>query len=140
MAINFHRHLTVCVHSLQFLNGYFRTLFSEHLCYDFFILMSCAQAPRGLPVGLIDSFKAIHTAVYEVYQMGVERDQIHDLSGIYLGEALTQAYILHFQTIVHMAQDETAIDVRQVDYTTVKLDAHTLEGVSLNVDWSVGGM
>ena len=107
----------------------------------FLFLMSCAQAPRGLPVGLIDSFKAIHTAVYEVYQMGVERDQIHDhLSGIYLGEALTQAYILHFQTIVHMAQDETAIDVRQVDYTTVELDAHTLEGVSLNVDWSVGGI
>ena len=36
-----------------------------------------------------------------------------------------------FQTMVHMEEDETAIDVRQVDYTSVDFQAHTLDGVCL---------
>ena len=106
-----------------------------------FTLLACASGPRGLPTGLIDQFKWRHSSVYEVYQLALDRDQIHDhLAEVYLGDALTEAYVLHFQTMVHMEEDETAIDVRQVDYTSVDFQAHTLDGVLLDVDWSVGGI
>ena len=106
-----------------------------------FLLLACASAPRGLPATLIEQFKWRHTAVYDVYQLGLDKDQIHDhLAKTYLGDALTEAYILHFQTMVKMKEDETAIDVRQVDYSMVDFEARSINGVLLNVDWSVGGI
>jgi hypothetical protein len=105
------------------------------------LLFSCVQGPRGLPIGLIEQFKERHAEVYEVYHLGDDRELLHNhLSNIYLGEALTEAYILHFQTIQQMQRDETAIDVRQVDYSAVEFQSHTSEGVFFDVDWSVGGI
>ena len=105
------------------------------------LFFSCVQGPRGLPAGLIEQFKETHAEVYEVYHLGEDRDRLHNhLSKIYLGEALTEAYVLHFQTIQQMQRDETAIDVRQIDYSVVEFQAHTSEGVFLDVDWSVGGI
>ena len=42
--------------------------------------------------------------------------------------------------MVKMKEDETAIDVRQVDYSMVDFEARSINGVLLNVDWSVGGI
>ena len=104
-------------------------------------MTACFSGPRGLPQSLLDDFKKIHSDVYQVYRLGEDRDLIHDhLATIYVGDALTEAYILHYQTIQKMIEDETAIDVRQVDYSSVDFKSHTLSGVFLDVDWSVGGI
>lgn len=104
-------------------------------------MVSCFSGPRGLPNNLIEDFKKKHSDVYRVYNLGEDRDLIHDhLANIYVGDALTDAYILHYQTIRKMTDDETAIDVRQVDYSSVDFKSHTLTGVILDVDWSVGGI
>lgn len=105
-----------------------------------FILLSCQTKPRGLPEGAIEAFKMIHSKVYDVYALS-EKDDIHShLSGIYSGEALTESYILHFQTLSRMAEEETAIDVKNVDYSNVSFVGHLWEGLRFDVDWSVGGI
>jgi hypothetical protein len=104
------------------------------------VFLSCQTKPRGLPEGVVEAFKKIHSKVYDVYGLS-GKDDIHShLSEIYTGEALTEAYVLHFQTLSRMTEEETEIDVKNVDYSNVSFVEHLWEGIRLDVDWSVGGI
>ena len=73
--------------------------------------------------------------------MGLDRHGIHKLlAGSFMGEALTQEYIEHYTTLNRMANEETAIAIRKIDYNTVQVISHRIDGVKIDADWSVGGI
>lgn len=105
----------------------------------------CAPAPAPT-VQLDDSavaevFRTLHTPLYGVYDLGPDRDGIHDLlSASFVGEALTHEYVEHYTTLFRMVEDETSIQIQRVDYETVAVLDRGPEGVRVDADWSVGGV
>ena len=88
-----------------------------------------------------DMFQEIHQKIYSVYQVPLDSNTIHSLlSDIFDGEALTQEYIEHYTARVHMVEDDTAIDIKQIDYNHVQLLEEYPSFVRFDVDWSVGGI
>ena len=106
------------------------------------LLASCTNVDiEPLPEGMVDIFKGLHEDVYGVYAVGLDRDRIHRLlSKSFMGEALTQEYIEHFTTLHKMTDEETAIAIRKIDYNSVEVISHRIDGVQIDADWSVGGI
>ncbi len=113
-------------------------------------LSACAPSPAPEPLATADSalsetFQALHRPIYGVYELGGDRDAIHDLlQASFTGEALTREYVEHFTTLHTMAEEETAIQVVRVDYESVHVLSRSPspqgELVRVEADWSVGGV
>ena len=91
---------------------------------------------------LEETFRTLHKPLYGVYDLGPDRDGIHDLlSASFHGEALTTEYVEHYTTLFRMVDDETSIRIQRVDYETVAvLDRDPSGDVRIDADWSVGGV
>lgn len=88
-----------------------------------------------------EQFGQLHKKVYEVYQIPLEQELIHDLlSEVFVGEALTKEYVEHFTSRVHMQNDDTSIDIRQINYNSITVIAQYPQSIVYDVDWSVGGV
>lgn len=88
-----------------------------------------------------EEFTRLHRIVYDVYGLERSPQQLHQLlEGSFFGEALTKEYIEHYTTLVHMQEDETSIDIKQIDYNHIDILEITPTTVVLDVDWSVGGI
>ena len=102
-------------------------------------LLSCRLQP--LSPSWKEEFIQIHRNVYEVYQAQSKGIEIHQiLQNSFEGEALTQEYIEHFSTLAKMEFEETAIDIKQVDYHNIKILEYTKVHLRVDADWSVGGI
>jgi len=106
-----------------------------------FLIFACKPAPL-MPLEIITQhFQEIHRSVYDVYSLQGQPKEIHQLlSNSFSGEALTGEYIEHFTTLFHMEEEETAIDIKQVDYNHIEPLEYGEGRVVLDVDWSVGGV
>jgi hypothetical protein len=101
-----------------------------------------AEATIQLDNGaIVDTFKQLHQPLYGVYDLGPDRDGIHDLlSSSFIGEALTTEYVEHYTTLFRMVEDETSIHIQRVDYESVEVLDRSPNGVRVDADWSVGGV
>lgn len=90
---------------------------------------------------LLVDFGALHRQVYDVYDLPLDRDQVHDLlASSFAGRALTSEYVEHWTTKILMQRDETAIDILRVDHDElVVLDAED-DVAHIDAAWSVGGI
>jgi hypothetical protein len=108
------------------------------------VVLGCAPSPvetLGGADAILARFREIHTQVYGVYGLGLDRDAIHArLASAFAGDALTREYVEHFTTLYRMREEGTAIDVLAVDYETVAIAGVEPEGVLVEADWSVGGI
>jgi len=90
---------------------------------------------------LQQAFPDLHRQVYALYEAPLARHGLHDdLSMVYAGEALTQAYIEHWTTRTRMADEETSVKILEVTYAEVAPRPGADETIDVNVDWSVGGI
>ena len=106
-----------------------------------FILISSGCTTGNQPRFDVDEFANLHRKVYSVYGIALSPDPIHNLLGeVFSGEALTKEYIEHYTARVHMKEDSTAIEIRQVDYNEVVFLSQYQKSIELDVDWSVGGI
>ena len=102
-------------------------------------LLSCRLQP--LSPSWKDDFMQIHQNVYEVYKAQRNGRNVHQiLQKSFSGEALTQEYIEHYSTLAKMESEETAIDIKQIDYHSVKVLEYTKVNLRVDADWSVGGI
>ena len=86
-------------------------------------------------------FRDLHRPVYDVYELGPDADAVHRLlARSFVGEALTRQYVEHYTTLVRMDREQTSIRVVRVDYEAVQVLARGPRVVSLDADWSVGGI
>jgi hypothetical protein len=98
-------------------------------------------SPLGPDDDLLDSFKDLHSRIYDVYSLGPDRDAVHDLlSASFAGRALTREYVEHYTTLVRMREERTAIQVIRVDYEKLEVLDRDPQTVSIDADWSVGGV
>ena len=102
-------------------------------------LISCSGVPQNSITKV--EFSSLHKKVYSVYQLPLERQKIHNLlSGIFIGEALSLEYVEHFTSRMHMKEEDTQIDIKQIDYNDIALLEVLPNKVIIDADWSVGGI
>ena len=98
-------------------------------------------APLIAPDELSDVFQGLHAPVYSIYELGPDRDAVHDLlAASFSGRQLTREYVEHYSTLVRMQQEETSIDVLRVDYDRIEPLDIGPDRVRVDADWSVGGV
>jgi hypothetical protein len=107
-------------------------------------VLGCAASPierLGGADSIVERFQQLHSRVYSVYSLGLDRDAIHaQLAAAFAGDALTREYVEHWTTLARMREEGTAIDVLSVDYESVAVAGIAPEGVLVEADWSVGGI
>lgn len=90
---------------------------------------------------MAEIFKGLHEPVYDVYELGADRDAIHrHLAESFSGRLLTDQYVEHYTTVVRMGRDQTAIRVVRVDYEGVEVEQAGPGRAQVVADWSVGGV
>jgi hypothetical protein len=105
------------------------------------VMMSCNSIHLSNSSDIMDVFKMLHSNVYDVYKQQGTPEKIHNLlANSFSGEALTKEYIEHYTTLLLMKTEETSIDIRQVDYNEITFLNFSTMNVTLDVDWSVGGV
>jgi hypothetical protein len=109
------------------------------------LFLGCAPSPidrLGGAAAILDRFRAIHSQVYRVYSLGLDRDAVHaQLAAAFAGDALTREYVEHWTTLARMRDEGTAIDVLSVDYENVAVaGTASHDEVLVEADWSVGGI
>ena len=113
------------------------------LCLLLLGLSACAPDRSAGPsdMALTQAFKQLHTPIYGVYDLGFDRDAVHDhLAASFRGEALTQEYVEHFTALARMRSESTAINILRVDYESLSVLERAPDRVSIDADWSVGGI
>ena len=86
-------------------------------------------------------FRGLHAPVYSIYELGPDRDAVHDLlAASFAGRQLTREYVEHYSTLVRMEQEQTSIDVRRVDYDRIEPLEIGPDRARLTAEWSVGGV
>lgn len=108
----------------------------------FFLFFFGCQSVLHLSEGqILEHFKNMHRSVYDVYRTHLTPEELHNqLAKSFEGDLLTTEYIEHFTTQHHMQTEETAIDIRQIDYNDLALLDQDYNWLLLDVDWSVGGV
>ncbi|MEO1083274.1 MAG: hypothetical protein AAFY88_03445 [Acidobacteriota bacterium] len=90
---------------------------------------------------MTEIFKGLHEPVYQVYELGVDRDAIHrHLAQSFSGRLLTDQYVEHYTTVVRMGRDQTAIRVVRVDYEGIEVEQTEPGRAQVVADWAVGGV
>ena len=106
-----------------------------------FLSCSLQSGPLVNLDSVLRTFRELHPTVYELYAASLPESALHQkLSNVFTGRRLTREYIEHFTTLYQMELEETAIDVRQVDYNQIEVLDFDVDWVRLDVDWSVGGV
>ncbi len=99
-----------------------------------------SRQPEPSEADLRARFEQLHRRLYEVYELGDDRDALWSfLAASFDGEELTGEYLEHFTAGRRMARESTAIRVLAVDYeqVTVRRDRKHFR---VDADWSVGGV
>jgi hypothetical protein len=113
-------------------------------CLPALLGLACTAAPLDRLGGadtVLARFREIHSQVYRVYSLGLDRDAVHDqLATAFAGDALTREYVEHWTTLARMRDEGTAIDVLSVDYESVEVAGSAPGAVLVEADWSVGGI
>ena len=107
------------------------------------LLSGCAGArpPLVAPGELPEVFRGLHAPVYSIYELGPDRDAVHELlAASFTGRQLTREYVEHYSTLVRMQQEQTSIDVRRVDYDRIEPLEIGPDQARLTAEWSVGGV
>ena len=107
------------------------------------LLASCdISTPKVVDMdAFLYAFPDLHRTVYELFNAPADPDRIHaQLSEVFTGEALTQAYVRHWTTRQRMVEEGTSIDIRKVDYASVLALEPSEEGARVDVEWSIGGV
>lgn len=106
------------------------------------LLAACADAPSPPDAAtVIPAFEALHAPVYEVFELGTDRDAVHDhLARAFAGEALTRQYVEHWRALWRMDREQTAIEVLGVEYDEVALLDGTADEVRVDAAWLVRGV
>jgi len=108
------------------------------------LLAACAPsdgAPALPDDLLLERFRQLHSAVYQIYNTDPDRDALHDtLAASFAGEELTDEYVEHFTTLHRMSEERTAIRVLRVDYERTGIVSRRDDRVVVEADWSVGGI
>jgi len=83
---------------------------------------------------------ALHRRLAEVHAVGAEPDELHALLGeVYVGEALTQAYLSHHRTQRRLAAEGVEVAVEALDYEHSE-DLGTDEaGAWVRLEWAITG-
>ena len=103
--------------------------------------LACVSLETVSPENALEDFQTIHQKVYDVYRENLNPSELHDsLTEVFIGDRLTIEYIEHFTTQIHMIDEETAIDVRQIDYNNLNIIDFDLDWIKIDADWSVGGV
>jgi hypothetical protein len=90
---------------------------------------------------LVARFEQLHRRVYDVYEIGPERERLHALlASVFDGRALTEEYVEHYTTAVRMRDERTSIDVVRIDYDGIEVLSRTRESARVGVAWSVGSV
>ncbi|MDX1385420.1 MAG: hypothetical protein R3190_17335 [Thermoanaerobaculia bacterium] len=106
-------------------------------------LAGCARGrlPSESPERLLEIFRQLHADLYDVYDVGPDRDRLWELlAGSFTGEALTDQYVEQFATLVQMRRESTGIDVLRIDYESLEIVERRADLVVVEADWSVGGI
>ncbi len=106
-------------------------------------LAGCGPAHRPpLPEAELNSlFRDLHTKVYDVYGLPVDRDALYDLlRNCFAGDALTNEYIEHYTTLWRMQHDDTKITILRVDYADTSVLSQEDGMAVVEADWNVGGV
>ena len=91
---------------------------------------------------MVAEFERLHRPLSEIYELGPERraELWRHLDLSFAGEALTREYVEHFTTAAGMARDGTRIRIASLDYESVAVVDRGRDFVTVDVDWSVGGL
>lgn len=102
--------------------------------------VGCAAEPASDE--LVSTFRALHTPVYDVFDLGPDRDAVHvALSRAFTGDALTAAYVEHWRALVRMQAESTAVTVTGVEYTSTVGVAPDADGnPRVDASWLVRGV
>ncbi len=99
------------------------------------------EAPPIADAAALAIFEELHSQIYDVYGLPLERDAIYDLlRGCFDGEALLDEYVEHYTTLQRMQRDDTRVTIMRVDYGATSVLDHTDDGVVIEADWNVGGV
>ena len=101
--------------------------------------LSAACVPRG-GVERGAQAVALHRRLAEVHTVGADPDRLHALLGdVYVGEALTQAYLSHHRTQRRLAEDGVEVVVESVDYEVSEDLGPDGAGAWVRLEWAVTG-
>jgi hypothetical protein len=101
-----------------------------------------AEPPAAVdPAAVVAAFEALHAPIYDVYDLGADRDRLWDhLAAAFTGEALTTQYVEHWRTALRMAEEQTAIDVLGVEYEDVAVLPSDAGALRVDAAWRVRGV
>ena len=101
---------------------------------------SCSSQRGPSDADLRARFEQLHRRLYEVYELGDDRDALWSfLAASFDGEELTAEYLEHFTASRRMARERTEIRVLEVDYEQVTVRRDRKQWW-VDADWSVGGV
>jgi hypothetical protein len=103
---------------------------------------SCNAAPEEIPEQeVLDSFRALHTHIYDVYAVEFDRDAVYDLlAESFAGDALVKEYVEHYTTKWRMTHDDTRVTILRVDYADTQVVQRLADRTVVEADWNVGGV
>jgi len=106
-----------------------------------YLSLTLAGCVGGDDAALEEDFRSLHAAVYEVYDVGVDRDAVHGLlAASFAGEALTREYVEHFTTLTRLEDAEMRVAVLGVEYDDVMVVGRGEGSVEVEAAWTVRGM
>lgn len=107
-------------------------------------LSACDAPPPEGPddAEVLEVFQALHPAIYDVYDLGTDRDALHDLlASRFTGEALTAEYVEHYATAVGLQARDASVSVLGVRYGDLAVLQDRGDGVvRVDATWWVRGI
>ncbi len=80
-------------------------------------LAGCAEEVQALSPDELTELASRHEAVFEAFEIGPHPDPLHDLlASAFMGQALTEAYVEHYRTLVTLADQDIGVDVLGVQH------------------------
>ena len=125
--------------SLQFVAAIWLTALLSALAVA---ICSCNSAPEEIPEQeMLDTFRDLHTHIYDVYAVEFDRDAVYDLlAESFAGDALVKEYVEHYTTKWRMQHDDTKVTILRVDYADTQVVQRLAESTVVEADWNVGGV
>ncbi len=105
-------------------------------------ISGCDEPVEPIPdEQVLESFRELHTHIYDVYAVEADRDAVYDLlSESFAGDALVKEYVEHWTTKWRMTHDDTKVTILRVDYADTQVVQRLAERSVVEADWNVGGV